>query len=191
MRRLFVLGAAAGVVALALVGCGDSSTEPESTVAPATAAAVTTTTMAATTTTTTEAPTTTTEAAATTTEAFEGALLSLSFDGENCTYEGPTELTTEPAELVFSNESEGDGYVSVIKLDPGKTLEDVIEYNGGDPTSKHAPPWARALGTFVPVPVGETKTFNLNLQPASYVMACARTDPSLLVWLGTGLTVEG
>ncbi len=38
----------------------------------------------------------------------------LAFDGENCTYEGPTELTPGPTELIFLNESEGQATMNLV-----------------------------------------------------------------------------
>jgi hypothetical protein len=131
----------------------------------------------------------TTVASTTTTEAVEAVPLSLRFDGDSCTYEGPTELTSGPVELAFTNDSEVIGYVNFLELLEGKTVEDVIEYNGPEPTSKHAPSWTRELGTWKPVFQGDTLHWEGDLEPGNYFMVCIG-QPGL-VWLGTGLKVEG
>ncbi|TEU19160.1 MAG: hypothetical protein E3J21_04445 [Anaerolineales bacterium] len=120
---------------------------------------------------------------------MEGHCLELSFDGESCTYEGPTELTAGPVELIFLNKSEAPAAVNFLMLLEGKTVQDVIEYNGEEPTSKHAPSWTRELGTWRSVAAGESHHWEGDLEPASYFMVCARISP-LGVWLGTGLDVS-
>ena len=122
-------------------------------------------------------------------EGAEDGPLRLTFDGESCTYEGPTEITAGPVTLIFLNESEETAAVNFLMLLEGKTIEDVIEYHGEEPTSKHAPSWTRELGTWRAVRASESQHWVGDLEPASYVMVCARISP-LGVWLGTGLTVE-
>ena len=123
-------------------------------------------------------------------EGVEDRLLRLTFDGESCTYEGPTELTGGPVELIFLNKSEASAAVNFLMLLEGKTIQDAIEYGEPYPTSKHAPSWTRELGTWRSVAAGESHHWEGDLKPASYFMVCARTSP-LGVWFGTGLTVEG
>ena len=122
-------------------------------------------------------------------EEVEGICLDLTFDGENCTYEGPTEFTSGPVILFFNNRSEGSAAVNFLMLLEGKTIEDVIEDIGEEPTTKHAPSWSRELGTWHPIPPGRSHLWEGELESGSYFMVCARLTP-LGVWLGTGLTVE-
>lgn len=122
-------------------------------------------------------------------EEVEGICLDLTFDGENCTYEGPTELTSGPVTLFFNNKSEGAAAVNFLMLLEGKTVEDVIEYTGEEPTTKHHPSWSRELGTWMPIVAGKSQHWEGELEPGDYFMVCARLSP-LGVWLGTGLTVE-
>ena len=49
--------------------------------------------------------------------------------------------------------------------------------------------WTRELGTWRAVPAGESQHWEGNLEPGIHFMVCAHTAP-LLVWFGTGLTVE-
>ena len=133
-------------------------------------------------------PTTTTGPTAT--EAVEAVLLHLTFDGESCTYEGPTELTPGPVELRFYNESETGAAVNFLQLLEGKTYQDVIEHTGPEPSTKHAPSWARELGSWSTTLAGGGSNWKGDLEPASYFMVCARVFP-LAVWLRTGLTVKG
>ncbi len=136
---------------------------------------------------TTMEPTTTMPAA---TEDANAVPLNLTWDGEACTFDGPTELTPGRIVLTFSNESESAAAVNFLELLEGKTIEDVIEYNGPEPTTKHHPSWSRELGSWSRVSAGLTHEWEAHLDPANYFMVCVQMDP-LGVWLGTGLTVDG
>ena len=48
-------------------------------------------------------------------EEVEGICLWLSFDGESCTYEGPTALKAGPVTLIFINESEDGAGVDLVR----------------------------------------------------------------------------
>jgi hypothetical protein len=114
--------------------------------------------------------------------------LNLTFDGENCTYEGPTELAAGPVELFFHNQSDKMAAVNFLKHLEGKTIQDVIDYIGEEPSNKHAPSWTQELGTWTGVNSGDTHHWEGELEPGIYHMICARSYP-FAVWFGTGLTV--
>jgi hypothetical protein len=109
---------------------------------------------------TTLAPTTTTTTApATDTDAIDPVPLRLTFDGESCTYEGMTEFTPGPVELVFLNESEEPAAVNMVSIDEGYTLQDNIETFGPDePSTGHHPWWTRELGTGQSTPPARATT---------------------------------
>lgn len=119
----------------------------------------------------------------------EARLLQLTFDGESCTYEGPTALTAGPVELIFRNESEGTAAVNLVRHTGDETIQDMIDYIGEEPTTRHHPSWTVELGTWEIVSPGERARWEGDLEPSIYTMVCARISP-LGVWFGTGLTVE-
>ena len=124
-------------------------------------------------------------------EGVEAGLLRLTFDGESCTYEGPTTHTAGPAVLVFLNESEGRAAVNLVRHTGDETIQDAIDYIGEEPTTRNAPSWTTDVrGVWRPVPAGESFRWEGDLEPGIHVMVCARWSP-LGVWFGTGLTVEG
>ena len=180
LRRLILFSA----VVLLLPSCSDTADDSaDTTLAPTT----TTTTTAAPATTTTAAPTTTT-----TTDAVDPVPLRLTFDGESCTYEGMTELTPGPVELVFLNESEEAAAVNMVSIDEGYTIQDVIDDLGPEPSTGHHPSWTRELGTWTPTAPGESHHWEGDLEAGLYAMVCASlVIPQVEVWFGTGLTVEG
>jgi hypothetical protein len=114
--------------------------------------------------------------------------LNLTFDGESCTYEGPTELAAGPVELFFHNQSDKAAAVNFLMHLEGKTIQDVIDYIGEEPSNQHAPSWTQELGTWTGVNAGDTHYWEGELEPGIYHMVCAQAYP-LAVWFGTGLTV--
>ena len=148
-----------------------------------------------------------------TTIAADPDALHLTFNGESCTYDGPTELTPGPVELVFLNESEENARTVTVIIDEGHTVQDVIDDLGAEPSTGQqppwtksppspwvdAPPWAPERGTGWSTEPGETFRREVDLEAGLYAMACARLSPHLPefvvtvlgVWFGTGLTVEG
>lgn len=114
--------------------------------------------------------------------------LHLAFDGDNCTYDGPTDLVPGPVELVFHNDSDDWAAVNMVVLDEGYTIQDVIDDLGPEPSTGHHPPWTHELGTWQPIQDGERHVWTGDLEEGLYAMVCARTAP-LGVWFGTGLTV--
>jgi len=120
---------------------------------------------------------------------IENRVLRLTFDGESCSYEGPTVLKAGPVTLLFFNESKGMAAVNLVMHTGDETIQDAIDYIGEEPTTKHAPSWTRDLGTWKGVPPGERLTWEGDLEPGIYHMVGARLTP-FGVWFGIGLTVE-
>ncbi len=150
----------------------------------------TTATDAVASTTTTTPKTTTTTATTTTARVIEVPTLNLTFDGDSCTYEGPTELAPGFVRLMFYNDSAVTAAVNFAQLLGDKTIQDAFEHGQPWPTKTHGPSWARELGTWQSVLSGASQEWVGDLDPGSYFMVCARVSP-LSVWFGTGLTVAG
>jgi len=124
----------------------------------------------------------------TTTEALPVVPMTLTFDGEGCTFDGPTELTPGPVEYTFVNESEVPAVQNFIEVLEGMTHDDMIVSNGPEPFTGHAPSWTRGLGTWWTTEVGASDSWELWLRPGSYFMVCGSAEP-LLAWNGPWLTV--
>ena len=147
----------------------------------------------------TTAPTNTTAAPTTTAAAPASGPFRLTFDGENCTYEGPTELQAGPVTIDFVNEMEEAATgewprvlkVYLLRHTGDETVQDMVDYVGRDET--HTPPWV----TYVlpptwdyPVFPGETVNWDGNLEPGTHTLLCTATMPAWVDWFGTGLIVE-
>lgn len=113
----------------------------------------------------------------------------LTFGYAECVYEGPSVVSAGPANLTFVNNSGATGAVNVIELLDGKTWEDIVEYAGEQPSSKHAPSWTRDVRPWRPIPSGDTLLWEEELTPGTYAMVCANISP-LAVWLGSSLEVD-
>ena len=128
--------------------------------------------------------------------------LELSFDGESCTYEGPTSFKggpvtqqfyntegTAPVTLKFYNNSEGMAAVNLIRPKGEETIQDMIDYFGEEPSTLHAPYWTNSVaGVYGGTNAGESRIWEGELEPGLYSMVCVRFTP-FGVWVGTGLEV--
>ncbi len=77
----------------------------------------------------------------------------------------------------------------MVILDEGKTIQDMIDDLGPEPSTGHHPSWTHELGTWRSIAAGESHHWEGDLEPGLYAMVCASTSP-LGVWFGTGLTVQ-
>jgi hypothetical protein len=123
----------------------------------------------------------------------DGTCLYLYFDGENCVYEGPSEIKSGPVTFIYFNdkdESEGSSYVNMVRHTGDKTIQDMIDYIGEEPDTKHHPGWSIEIaGVFRSVRFGESHTWEGVLEPGVHTMICADVSP-LGVYYGGGFTVE-
>jgi hypothetical protein len=115
--------------------------------------------------------------------------MELSFDGESCTYEGPTDFKKGWVTLLFINESEGRAAVNLLRHRGDYTIQDMIDFIGEEPSTLHHPYWSVELGTWKPIAPGESYAWKEILTPGIHTMVCARLSPRG-AWFGTGLTVE-
>ena len=123
-------------------------------------------------------------------EEVEGICLWLFFDGESCTYEGPTALKAGPVTLLFINESADSAAVNLVRHTGGETIQDMIDYIGEEPSTVLKPYWTRELRTYMKVRSGESLTWEGVLEPGIHTMICAKFENDVGAWFGTGLTVE-
>ena len=120
--------------------------------------------------------------------------LQLTFDGESCTYEGPTTLKAGPVTLIFNNnQSERGAAVNLVRHTGDETIQDMIDTIGEEPSTGYVPSWVEELGTWERVAPGESYTWEGVLEPGIHTMGCAKLTtglPGWEVWFGGGLTVE-
>jgi hypothetical protein len=130
----------------------------------------------------------------------EPTQLRVIWDGESCTFEGPTDLNAGSVTLQRVNESEEEYIVNLALLDEGKTLQDAIDDAGPLPSFGIQPSWAHAMVPELDIQPGESVSWEGDLEAGIYAIACSArvppTDPKVFndpwaVRSITGFTVEG
>ncbi|MBN1123119.1 MAG: hypothetical protein JXJ17_18750 [Anaerolineae bacterium] len=115
--------------------------------------------------------------------------LVFTFDGETCTYEGPTTISTGLVPVMFYNNGEEMARVGGVRLVEGKTWDDLIAYWQENGPESQPPDWAiKEASTNTVLGGGESKS-SIRLVPGEYGFFCTTVSPSR-GWPGTPLTVE-
>ncbi|MCP4418105.1 MAG: hypothetical protein GY805_15895 [Chloroflexi bacterium] len=119
-----------------------------------------------------------------------GICLQITFDGETCSYEGPTDVQPGWVTFLFINAHDGNIAASLWLLLEEKTLQDVMDKMGEGSIANHAPSWMFHIdeGNIFSGP-NERHTWKGVLRPGIYAMTCAQEMP-LSAWYGGGFTVE-
>ena len=111
----------------------------------------------------------------------------LTFDGSDCVFEGPEEVTAGVVEVELVNDSDGSTNVFVGLLHEGKTAQDYLDYVSPEPyPGSPLTPWVSDMGAAAPAKAGETMRWDAPLTAGEYVTACTENSG---IWFGSGLTV--
>ncbi len=120
----------------------------------------------------------------------DSRVVQLTFDGEQCIYEGPSVLSAGQGqvEVVFHNESSEESFFDFGRLDEGRTTQELIDYIAEDP-SRDAAPWDvrvwgqdRIAANSSSIPVMRT------VAPGPHHLLCGPATPSY-IYFGGELTV--
>ncbi len=86
-------------------------------------------------------------------------VIQLTFDGEQCTYEGPSVLSAGQGqvEVVYHNESSEDAWFDFVRLDEDRTTEDILDYIA-DPNNFGRPGWVTGVWSQSSVPANGSST---------------------------------
>ncbi len=119
-------------------------------------------------------------------EPAEGVPLTVTFDGDTCVYDGPTELSPGEVTVTLINGSNRMSYVEMAKLQDGVTFEDVTAYTSPEPFEG-----ARSEDLYEPMefdqaqawPGGDGSTGG-TVTSGDYVLACIQPgSANALVWV--------
>ena len=113
----------------------------------------------------------------------------LTFDGESCVHDGPTDFKAGQVEFTFINDGDTVGYVGLVRITGDQTEQDLIDHLGPEPSTAEPPFWVQDV-VRQPVSPGGTYEWAGNFQAGAYDSACIRFEPSVGVWHGAWLTVE-
>lgn len=117
----------------------------------------------------------------------ESRVLKLTFDGEQCLYEGPSELSPGEVEIGFENLSAERVWFDFVRLDDDKTIQDVLDYQA----SRRVGRPSFVSGVWSPtLSAGSSSTGHMAvLEPGLHVLVCGTSTP-YVGYFGAGLTVE-
>jgi hypothetical protein len=116
-----------------------------------------------------------------------GNCLEITFDGENCSYDGPVEHKIGAATVIFINQSDELAQMALIEHPDDKTVQDAMDYFGGKP-GYGIPAWFETY-TFHDARAGMSDTWEVNLATGDHSLICTQGLP-LKKWFGGGFTVE-
>ena len=130
----------------------------------------------------------------TTCSEVNGACLSFTFDGENCTYKGPTDLKPGRTTLILLNESQEATSLGFGRHHEGKTIQDIIDYVEtyltvlDSPSPMPIPDWwqNQRSGSVYP---GSHAIWEVYLPPGIHTFICFNGAPFYQNF-GTGIVVE-
>lgn len=118
----------------------------------------------------------------------EGVCLELTFTGESCHFEGPTNMKAGPVTLIYFNKSDSLAFTNMIWLSGNKTYQDVIEYSGEEPFTTHHPDWSVEIpGVWRGVVPAGSRIWTGHLTPGIYALVCFSNGGGRL---GGGFYVE-
>lgn len=119
---------------------------------------------------------------------MKGDYLELSFDGESCTYEGPTSFKggpvtqqfyknsegVTPVTLKFYNDSKGMAAVNLMRHTGDETIQDMIDYIGEEPGTVKAPLWTKSVaGVYGGTRAGESRISGKGNLSQGFIPWCA------------------
>mgnify|MGYP001818885328 CR=1 FL=1 len=111
----------------------------------------------------------------------------LTFDGSDCVYDGPDDVTAGVVAVEFVNDSDANANVQVMLLDEGTTIQDYTDQFSPELHSSHFPPFASDMGGQPPAGAGERTTWEASLAAGQYIALCGTRGN--LPAFGFGLTV--
>jgi hypothetical protein len=117
------------------------------------------------------------------------AVLEVTFDGNECACNWPEVISPGEISIIFNNKSQVLTMARMMKLDEGKTWDDMLTYMGPPPSPTHRPEWASGVIDAQAAP-GNSISHNKRLSGGLYGVVClyGREPPS--VWPGAPLYVE-
>ena len=83
------------------------------------------------------------------------------------------ELALEPVTVIFHNEEGGWAAANLVSLIENKTLDDLTQFIGEEPSTQHQPLWSEHYpGIWKEIQTGETHIGDPLLQPGNHAIFC-------------------
>lgn len=123
------------------------------------------------------------------TVAGESRVLQMTFDGQQCTYEGPSALSAGEIEITYHNQSAERGWAWFGRLDEGRTIQEIIDYTA-DPPTQNSPTWTTGLWIQLSIFANSSSTPDtVIVEPGLHALLCGTWTPSYAGYFGSPLTV--
>ena len=103
--------------------------------------------------------------------------LAVTWDGETCTYDGPTELAPGAATIEFVNNSDAEAGTSMARLDDDATFEDFVEYHRPEPELTGPPDFVTPNVASGFADAGDVDTIGTDLGEGEYALVCLQEPP--------------
>ena len=120
----------------------------------------------------------------------DSRVVQLTFDGEQCIYEGPSVLSAGEGqvEVVYHNETSEESSFNFVRHDEGRTTQDMIDYLA-DPNSRGPPSWTTGVWGQERIPANSSSIPVMRtVAPGLHNLVCG-PDLPLHVYFGGELTV--
>ncbi|MCK5645815.1 MAG: hypothetical protein KAH97_03495 [Anaerolineales bacterium] len=110
------------------------------------------------------------------------------FDGEECRYDGPSEVFEGNRIITLKNNTELDIVIDVQRIDDGKTWQDLLEYVDEVGQGQRSPFTSSPIKSLIP---GNPEAWEYSLEEGLYGIFCFDVDLPGGIWPGTSLEVKG
>lgn len=121
------------------------------------------------------------------------AVLTVTFDGTSCSYDGPSEVGAGVATIEAINDSDVYTEVGIALIDEGSMFEDFVAFYQPEPEIVDSPDFATPIAA-VPAEPGQTGSDNVTLSGGQHALVCLilisdEPPPGVFVAQPGGLTV--
>ena len=115
--------------------------------------------------------------------------LTVTFERDKCTYDGPKVIRQGEVTIIFNNLTDADAGVAVRKIENGKTWQDLVDHFSEKNIGVAPPKWTTVV-SHRPV-IGDYRAQIFDLEPGLYAISCGETlQGSWAIWLASPLEVR-
>ncbi len=115
--------------------------------------------------------------------------LTVTFEPENCFYDGPEVIRQGELTVIFNNLTDSSVNLRIYKLDNGKTWQDFVHHYSEKNIGISFPSWA-SIQSHKPN-IEDYRVMYFNLEPGLFAMTCGEMlEGTFAVWLASPLEVK-
>ncbi len=110
--------------------------------------------------------------------------------GTDCAYGGPDTVSQSNIGFLVDNQSAMVVTLDVLRLEEGKSFDDLVSYINSGGSSADVPSWAPSVKA-TPAAAGEKTTFGMALSAGNYALVCLTGLPLVGVQAVAPFAVDG